>query len=156
MTLEELFANQVTDQYGNVHFVVGGKLIASYFKSVKVSCRVTIEVVYDEVWEQVRIERNGPVVVVYSHPVQVGDDLLGWLANTFPLETFWVIGAINGLAFCSDLLPIDWVHVALPTAMSSDLEMDGTIDERHNLARALILHLTGQEWDKDLVERERM
>jgi hypothetical protein len=140
---------------GNTYFIVDGKLVAVAYPDAQLSVKVNIEVVYDQKWENVFVSQDtGPVAVVFVHPPTIETTIQDWLTNLGMFDSFWVIGAINGLAFCSDLLPVMMTDGPnFPTAQSSDMEKDGDIDDRHQLARELIEKMFSITWDSELVSR---
>jgi hypothetical protein len=153
--LKVLLKNQVQDQFGNTHFVVDGKLIASYLPNAVLRCKVNIEVDYDRAWDNIEVRHEGPVAVVYVDPIILETSLAQWLEETGLLSTFWVAGAMNGLVFFADIVPLGWRHPKMVTAQSSDVEMDDGFSDEGSLARELLLHILKEEWQTDVLSKNQ-
>lgn len=139
---------------GNTYFIVDGKLIAIVFEKAAVSVKVNLEVVYDEKWETVVVDHDGPLAIVFSTPPSIKSTVDKWLAELGMFDIFWIAGAFNGLCFWADYVPTMLRDMPrFENGQSSDTEMNGEINDNHRLARELIETMFGVPWDQTLVSR---
>lgn len=144
LSLEHLLKNEQKDLHGNSHFAANGRLVASYFPTASFDYTIYPD---DEPGGIIRLRHQGPVVAVYTREILVSGSLQSALEEQILFSAFSHC-AINGLIFYSDVLAIEFENPKFPSAHTSMYD-DG--DELHDLAREILLHKIGGEWNYNFV-----
>lgn len=144
-TVDQLLKGQIVDQFGNLHFVIDGQLIASFFKNTKLE--ITFYPEAEGLHSFELKSDDASVSIVYLRPIDLeGQNINTWMGSNFFATPFGHC-AVNGQIFYAHALILN--KVSFPAAHISEYD-EG--DERHELAKQLLLHLTGEAWNPDFMK----
>jgi hypothetical protein len=150
--LEDILADRSQDKYGNTHFVVKGKLVASFLPQANLICPVDIKIEGEKRTKRISVSYTGATAVVYNQQIATGTSVLKLLSEADLFRTYEVFGAINGLKFSADLMPLGWRQPQMPSAQSK-VTLRRSLNNKYNLARDLVLYMTHASWNGEFIKR---